>query len=208
MDIRVSVVEDHERTRNALKTLLGVTPGFRCVSVHATAEEALQQIPKAGPDVVVVDLKLTDLGGVELLRQLHGAHPKLQCLVLTQFDDTDLIFGALQAGADGYILKRTPPAELLEAIRVVFGGGSAMTPSVARRVLNYFQQLPAADSDSVRLSEREMEVLHLAKKGLTYEKIGKELCISFNTVRTHFRNIYSKLEVTSRAEAVARYFRL
>lgn len=208
MNIRVSLVEDNLRARNAMQTLLAGTPGFCCVSVHGTAEEALTTIPEVHPDVAVVDLKLNGLSGAQLVRELGSISPKLQFLVLTQFDDIDLIFEALQAGADGYILKRTPPAEILEAIRVVRNGGSTMTPSVARRVLNHFQQMPAPNSASASLSEREIEVLNLAKRGLTYERIAKELGISFNTVRTHFRNIYTKLEVTSRSEAVAKYFRL
>lgn len=155
-----------------------------------------------------MDLILPRMRGVECLRGLREKWPRLQVLVFTQFDHNELVFEALKAGAAGYLLKQTPPAQLLEAIRAVHAGGSMMTPSVARKIFQYFQQLPGEGAHAPTLSPRETEVLHLARKGLTYQRIADQLHIDFNTVRTHFRNIYLKLEVNSRGEAVAKYFRL
>jgi DNA-binding NarL/FixJ family response regulator len=208
MNINVAVVEDDARTGAGLAALLNGTPGFACVSVHTTAEDALEKIPGVKPDVVLVDLQLPAMQGVECIRRLRDAQPQLPVVVLTNFDDPDLIFGSLKAGANAYLLKRTPPAQLLEALQMVRQGGSTMTPSVARKVFEFFRSLPQPPPATEKLSDRERQVLELAKRGRRYKQVATDLGISYDAVRTHFRNIYLKLQVHSRGEAVAKHFKL
>lgn len=204
--ITVSLVEDEPRTARMLIDLLRGTAGFAFCQHYPTAEDALARLPAEKPGVVLVDLKLPGLSGVECIRRLKRTLPDLLCLVVTQFDDTDLLFAALQAGADGYLLKRAHPAEILDAIRTVDEGGGMMSPSICRKILDYFQKLPPSPDARAALSPREIDLLQLARRGKRPKDIASALGLSYATVRSHFRNIYSKLHVHSFQEAVDRTF--
>ncbi len=196
-------MEDARETRGLLMQLLHGSPGFSCVAACETAEEALRQIPPLEPDIALVDLRLPGKSGVECLRALKQAKPGIALLVLTNFDDPETLFGAIQAGASGYLLKRTAPKQILQAIRELHAGGSPMTPEIARRVLESLHDTPGTPPPQ-RLTAREHEVLTLASRGRTYQQIADHLGISHGTVRTHFRNAYEKLHVRSLAEALKR----
>lgn len=206
MKIRVSVVEDDARVRNGLVQLINLSEGFHCVSHHANAEVALAELPAAKPDVVLMDINLPGLNGVECVRQLKPQLPGTQIVMLTVYEETEMIFKALAAGATGYLLKQTLPAELLNAIRDVHRGGSPMTSHIARKIVASFQQPPAAASRGLaNLTPREQEVLDHLAKGFLYKEIADALGISYDTVHAHIRRIYEKLQVRSRTEAVAKH---
>jgi len=206
MSIRVSVVEDDPRVRGGLVQLINLSEGFQCVSDHSTAEAALTELPRSKPAVVLMDINLPGLSGVECVRQLKPVLPQVQVVMLTVYEDTEMIFKALTAGATGYLLKQTPPADLLAAIREVNRGGSPMTSHIARKVVASFQQGAAAARGLETLTPREQEVLDHLAKGFLYKEIGEALKISYDTVHAHIRKIYEKLQVRSRTEAVARHY--
>ena len=199
------MVEDDDDVRKSLAVLLNGTAGFECVSTHRSAEDALAVIPGHRPDVVLMDIHLPGQSGIECVRQLKARLPATHFLMLTMYEDSKLIFQSLGAGASGYLLKRTPPAKLMEAIQEMQAGGAPMSGAIARIVVQHFQDrlAPAAATDS--LSPREREVLDLLAKGHRYKEIAERLGISFDTVRAHLRNIYDKLQVRSRTEAVVKY---
>jgi DNA-binding NarL/FixJ family response regulator len=207
--IRVSVVEDDDRVRASLARLVDGAGAFRCVSQHASAEAALDELPGVRPDVVLMDINLPGLSGVDCVRRLKTIVPDVQVVMLTVYEDTDLIFAALAAGANGYLLKRTPPDELLGGIRDVHRGGSPMTSHIARKVVRSFQDAEGARSDAEAdanaLSPREREVLDHLAQGYLYKEIAARLSISYDTVHTYVRRIYEKLQVHSRTEAVAKH---
>ncbi len=206
MAIQVSIVEDDEGIRESWTILLNGNTGMRCISTHSSAEEALEEIPKEKPDVVLMDINLPKMTGIECVKKLKEICPKVQVLMLTMYEDSDQIFESLTAGASGYLLKRDTPAKVLEAIEEVTKGGSPMSPKIARVVVQYFQQKqPSASSAMDVLSKRELQILDLLAKGFRYKEIADQLTISFDTVRSHLRNIYEKLHVTSRTEAVVKY---
>lgn len=205
MRISVSIVEDHSQTREAFKILLNGAPGFRCASSHATAEDALENLPLRDSDVVLIDIGLPGMSGIDLVNCLKERAATVLILMLTVHTDTDRVFGALQAGADGYLLKRTPPAQVLEAIAEVRSGGAPMSRGVARKVLQYFHRLPQPASELERLTGRETEILRQLAIGHTDKEIGKKLDISFNTVRSHLTHIYRKLRVTTRTAALMKF---
>ena len=206
MSISVSIVEDDARVRASLARLVDSTPGYRCVSNHSSAEDALREIPGFTPDVVLMDINLPGLNGVECVRKLKPSLPRTQVIMLTVYQNTDHIFKALAAGATGYLLKQTPPAELLAAIRDVHAGGSPMSGHIARKIVQSFQETaPAASAPSEALSPREAEVLDLLAKGFLYKEISDQMKISYATVHTHIRHVYEKLHVRSRTEAVAKH---
>jgi DNA-binding NarL/FixJ family response regulator len=207
MKIKVSVVEDQDPLRQTMARVLNRAEGFTCLSTFASAEDALNGLPKDAPDVVLMDINLPGMNGVECVRQLKQKLPKLQIMMLTVYEDTENIFNALAAGATGYMLKRTPRAELLDAIREVHRGGSPMTTHIARLVVQSFQKPTAPTSVTESLSQREQEVLDGLAKGLINKEIGDKLGISPETVHTYIRRIYEKLQVRSRAEAVAKFLR-
>jgi DNA-binding NarL/FixJ family response regulator len=206
MSISVSIVEDDPQVRGSLAKLINSSPGYTCVSAHPSAEEALDDIPKINPDVTLMDINLTGLNGVECVRRLKPKLPGKQFIMLTVYQNTEHIFNALAAGATGYMLKQTPPAELLAAIKDVHEGGSPMNSHIARKIVQSFQQ-PAAAADAAGevLSPRESQVLDLLAKGFLYKEISDSMGISYATVHTHIRHIYEKLHVRSRTEAVARH---
>ncbi len=206
MSIRVSIVEDDAGVRASLARLIDSSPGFRCLSQHASAEKALQELPRTNPEVVLMDINLPGLNGVECVRRLKPLLPQTQVIMLTVYQNTEHIFNALAAGATGYLLKQTPPAELLAAIREVHGGGSPMSGHIARKIVQSFQRpVPAARADTQSLSPREAEVLDLLAKGYLYKEIAEKTGLTYATVHTHIRHIYEKLQVRSRTEAVAKH---
>ena len=218
MPISVSIVEDNDKLRGTLAKVIGRAEGFRFVSDHASAEEALARLPQAAPEVVLMDINLPGMNGVECVRKLKALLPQVQVMMLTVYEDTENIFNALAAGASGYMLKRTPTKELLEAIKEVHRGGSPMTTHIARLVVQSFLKpaTPAASATApsagraeagelAELSEREQQVLDLLAKGLIYKEIADQLGISYETVHTYIRRIYEKLQVRTRTEAVAKF---
>lgn len=204
--IKVSIVEDNAELRGTLSSVINRSDGFKCVGQYGSAEEALENIPKNVPDVVLMDINLPGMSGVECVARLKKLCPNTQIVMLTVYEDTDNIFNALKAGATGYLLKRTTKDELLEAIRDVYRGGSPMTTHIARKVVQSFQKMDIASSTE-SLSAREQEVLECLAKGFLYKEIADKLGISYETVRTHIRRIYEKLQVRSRTEAVAKFLK-
>ena len=207
MPISVSIVEDSEQVRSTLARLINRAEGFRCVSNYANAEAALESLPQDHPDVVLMDINLPGMNGVECVRQLKQTTPGTQVMMLTAYEDTETIFDALAAGASGYLLKRTPKAELLEAIREVKAGGSPMTTHIARKVVQSFQKKGPSPQPTENLSTREQEVLDCLSQGFLYKEIAEKLGISYETVHTYIRRIYEKLQVRTRTEAVAKFLR-
>jgi DNA-binding NarL/FixJ family response regulator len=206
MSISVSIVEDDAGVRATLAELIDGSPGFRCLSQHGTAENALQDIPGANPNVVLMDINLPGLSGVDCVRRLKPLLPQTQIIMLTVYQNIEHIFNALAAGATGYLLKQTPPAQLLAAIRDVHGGGSPMSSHIARKIVQSFQRpATAAHAETQNLSPREAEVLDLLAKGYLYKEIADRTGLTYATVHTHIRHIYEKLHVRSRAQAVAKH---
>jgi DNA-binding NarL/FixJ family response regulator len=206
--ISVSVVDDEKKLCESIAAFLNGSPGFRCVSIYGSAAAALEHLPADKPDVVLMDINMAGMNGIECVRRLKVLLPEIQILMLTVYDDTEQIFKALAAGATGYLLKRHDPDELLQAIRDVRSGGSPMSNSIARKVVASFQKANQAGEMQSLLSEREQAVLDCLAEGLAYKQIGDQLGISINTIRTHLRHIYEKLHVQSRTQAVAKYLRL
>ncbi|MGA2686301.1 MAG: response regulator transcription factor [Verrucomicrobiota bacterium] len=207
MPIAVSIVEDNDKLRDTLARVLNRAEGFHCVSDYASAEDALKHLPQVRPDVVLMDINLPGMNGVECVRQLKQLLPQTQVMMLTVYEDTENIFNALTAGASGYMLKRTSSPELLEAIQEVSRGGSPMTMHIARKVVQSFQKTAATAPSAENLSEREQQVLDLLSQGLMYKEIADKLEISYETVHTYIRRIYEKLQVRTRTEAVAKFLR-
>ncbi|HXU79171.1 MAG TPA: response regulator transcription factor [Methylomirabilota bacterium] len=203
--ITVSIVDDEKQLRQSIATFVNGSPGFRCVSTYSGAEAALKGLPADNPQVVLMDINLGGMNGIECVERLKAVAPNMQVLMLTVYEDTDQIFKALEAGASGYLLKRSSPTKLLQAIREVDGGGSPMSSSIARKVVASFQKSKQTGEKQVHLSPREESVLNCLAKGLTYKQIADQLDISIDTIRTYLRRIYEKLHVQSRTEAVAKY---
>ena len=205
MSISVSIVEDDPGVRSTLAKLINSSPGFRCVSDHGSAESALEEIPKLKPNVVLMDINLPGLSGVECVHRLKPLLPGTQVIMLTVYQNTEHIFNALAAGATGYMLKQTPPSELLGAIKEVNAGGSPMSSHIARKIVQSFQQSTTASKEMETLSQREAQVLDLLAKGYLYKEIAESMEVTYATVHTHIRHIYEKLHVRSRTEAVAKH---
>lgn len=205
--IRVALVEDDASIRRALEVVLNGAPGFACVGAFGSGEEALTRLAGAAPQVVLMDIQLPRMSGVECVARLKARHPEMQVLMLTVFEDDELVFDSLAAGATGYLLKRTPPAEILQAIAEIHRGGSPMTSYIARKVVQSFQRPSRGAAERLPLSEREREILQQLARGYRYKEIADALGISLDTVRTHLRRIYEKLQVHSRTEAVVKFLR-
>ena len=206
MPISVSIVEDNDKLRGTLARVLNRAEGFRCVSQYGSAEDALKDLPNVKPDVVLMDINLPGMNGVECVRQLKPLLSETQVMMLTVYEDTENIFNALAAGANGYMLKRTSTKELIEAIHEVKRGGSPMTMHIARKVVQSFQKSAPAQATE-NLSEREQQVLDLLSQGLIYKEISDKLGIGYETVHTYIRRVYEKLQVRTRTEAVAKFLR-
>jgi len=203
--ITVSIVDDEKELCQSIATFVNGSPGFRCVSTSNSAEAALKRLPADQPDVVLMDINMAGMSGIECVKKLKGLVPEMQIVMLTVYEDTEQIFKALSAGASGYMLKRLTPAKLLEAIKEVRAGGSPMSSSIARKVVASFQKAGPADEKQTRLSSREQMVLDCLAKGLTYKQTADQLGISITTIRSYLRRVYQKLHVQSRTEAVAKY---
>lgn len=203
--INVVIVEDTDVIRESLSILIQGTSGFNLTGIFSSAEEALIQIPLHCPDVVLMDIGLPGISGIECIKQLFGKCPEVQFLINTIFEDDDNVFEALKAGATGYILKNTKPAQLMEAITDLHNGGAPMSPQIARKVINAMHVNKVSNEMSL-LSSREIEVLQLLSKGFRYKEIADQLNISHGTVRTHIRNIYEKLQVQSRTDALNKVY--
>ena len=201
--ISVAVVEDDARVRASLARLLERASGVRCVSEHGSGEEALEALPGVRPNVVLMDVNLPGIDGVECVRRLKAQLPEVQVVMLTVYQDNDVIFNALAAGASGYLLKRTPGPVLIASIREVHSGGSPMSSHIARKVVQSFRAAPTPSTSSETLTPREREVLELLSKGYLYREIADELNISYDTVHSHVRHIYEKLQVNTRTRAAA-----
>jgi DNA-binding NarL/FixJ family response regulator len=205
MPITVSIVEDDRKTRESLVALLRYASGVRLLGTHPSGEAALSGVPIEQPDVVLMDINLPGMSGIDCIAKLKAQMPGLRALMLTTYEDSHLIFNSLRAGASGYILKNKSSAELLAAIQQVHEGGAPMSMRIARKVVAFFNQLPGPTPESERLSEREAQVLAALAKGLLYKEIAIHLKISENTVRTYIKRVYEKLHVNSRTEAVAKF---
>jgi len=203
--IRVAIVEDDSKLLSTLSKLINTDPEFEVEGGFSTAAAALEGVPRLNPDIVVMDINLPDINGVECVRRLKAICPGPQFLMLTVYEDTEAVFSALRAGASGYLLKQTPIEELLAALREIHRGGSPMSSHIARKVVQSFQEDGAANQEVEFLSRREREVLELAAEGFLFKEIADKLGVSFGTVHTYCRRIYEKLQVRSRAQAVAKW---
>lgn len=205
MPITVSIVEDDRETRESLSALVDGSPGLCCLGAYPSGEEALRGIPAEQPDVALVDVNLPGISGIECVAKLKIRVPNLQVLMITTYEDRDVIFRSLRAGASGYLLKKMPRAKLIEAIEEVHAGGAPMSVPIARKVVDYFHQIQQPASDMDKLTKREQEVLTLLAKGYRYKEIVDSLGISLSTLRTHLKHIYDKLHVQSRTEAAVKF---
>ena len=205
--VRVVLVEDKPEVRDNWSRLINSFPGFACVRVCPSGEEALRAIPEVNPDVVLMDIFLPRMSGIECTTHLKQLLAKLQIIILTAVEDDELVFMALQAGADGYLLKRTKPEDLRTALLEVLDGGAPMTSEIARRVVESFRAAKQSPKPTVQLSAREEEVLILLTKGYANKEIADQLSLSVETVGSHLKHIYEKLHVRCRTEAAAKYLR-
>jgi DNA-binding NarL/FixJ family response regulator len=201
----ISIVEDDPRTRVLLSEWVNASPGFRCKTTYQDGEDALAGLPRERPDIVLMDINLPKVDGVECVRRLRSQCPEMLFVMLTVYEDAEHIFAALSAGAVGYLLKRSSPEELIGALNYVVAGGSPMTTVIARKVAQAFPGTPTPTSGEDNLSLRERQVLELVAKGYFYKEIAAELGITLNTVHTFIRRIYEKLHVRTRTEAIAKY---
>lgn len=205
--IRVAIVEDRREIREGLSTIINGTPGFRCTGSYRSMEDALEHIAGDVPDVVLNDIGLPGMSGIDGIRILKERHPGLLVLMLTIYDDDERIFNALCAGASGYLLKNTQPARLLEALREAVAGGAPMSPGVARRVIALFREFRPPDSTKCELTPHEVRLLRLFVEGHNYKTAAAELGVTVHTISFHLRSIYEKLQVHSKSEAVAQALR-
>ena len=205
--IRVSIVEDDAKLRETLVRYFAGQPGFRCLSAYPNAEAALADLPQNSPDVVLMDINLPGMSGIECVSRLRQVAPSLKIIMLTVFEESEQVFKALSAGAFGYLVKSNRPAKILEAIREVHGGGSPMSGHIARKVVQSFQTQAAVRAETDTLTARELEVLQGLSRGHPYKEIAGNLGISLSTVRTYIQRIYEKLHVHSQTEAVMKFAR-
>jgi DNA-binding NarL/FixJ family response regulator len=202
--ITISIVDDEKELCQSIATFVNGAPGFRCVSMYHSGEAALEHLPSDRPDVVLMDIHLTGMSGIECVKRLKAMMPQMQIMMLTVYEDTEQIFQALSAGASGYMLKRMTPSKLLDAISDVHEGGSPMSSPIARKVVASFQRTKPRD-EQTHFTSREQMVLDCLANGLTYKQTADKLSISIPTIRSYLRRIYEKLHVQSRTEAVAKY---
>ena len=203
--ITVAIVEDDEEILGGLESLISRSRGFRCLATCSSAESALDELPGLKPNVVLMDINLPRMSGIECVRRMKAQLPEVQVIMQTVYEDYETIFQSLAAGAVGYLLKKTPPEKLLEAIRDVHNGGSPMSSQIARKVVHTFLQTGTSPKETENLTKREHEILTYLSKGYRYKEIADVLYISVETVRTHLRNIYEKLHVRSRTEALLKF---
>jgi DNA-binding NarL/FixJ family response regulator len=205
MNVTVSIVEDKAGTREGLISLFSRSEGITCLRAYANGEDAVRGIAEERPQVAVVDINLPGMSGIECVERLKKVYPELHVLMLTTYEESDLIFNSLRAGANGYLLKNMPAEELVLAVKQVHAGGAPMSMQIARKVVAHFHQLKQAPDDMYQLSHRENEILRLLAKGCLYKEIADQLGISMSTVRTHIHAVYEKLHVQTRTEAVIKF---
>jgi len=205
--LQVAIIEDQPRIREGLRTLIDGTGGYHCTGSFGSMEEALEKIPGNLPDAVLVDIGLPGMSGIEGIRLLKASYPGLPVVMLTVYEDDKRIFGALCAGACGYLLKKTAPARLLESLQEAVGGGAPMTPEVAARVIALFREIRPPEDADYHLTPHEIRILKLLVEGHNHKTAATELDVSVNTIRFHLRSIYDKLQVHSKSEAVAKALR-
>jgi DNA-binding NarL/FixJ family response regulator len=205
MSVTLTIVEDKPGTRDGLVKLFSRIPDIQCLGAFESGEDALRGIPGLRPEVALVDINLPGMSGIECVSQLKKLLPNLHILMLTTYEESDLIFNSLRAGANGYLLKNMPAEELVQAVRDVQAGGAPMSMQIARKVVTHFHQLKQAAADMDQLSVRENEILRLLAKGCLYKEIAEQLGISMSTVRTHIHAVYGKLHVQTRTEAVIKF---
>lgn len=203
-DIKVAIIEDLSKIREGLKILIEGTPGFSCTGSYGSMEEALDKIARNLPDVLLSDIGLPKMNGIDGIRILKERHPELLILMLSVYDDDDRIFDALCAGACGYLLKTTPPARIIESFKEVVAGGAPMSPEIARRVVTLFRDFRPPERADYQLTPHETRLLKLLVEGHTYKSAARELGVTTNTISFHLKSIYDKLQVHSKSEAVAK----
>jgi DNA-binding NarL/FixJ family response regulator len=203
--IKVAIVEDNRTTREGLETIVNLSPDCRCVCTCATAEDALRLLPRQQPEVVLMDIQLPNMSGVECVERLKQLLPATQVVMVTVYEDPDRVFRALRAGASGYILKRSIPGQVLTAIREVYGGGAPMSGEIARKVISHFQAQTTTTAEVETLSAREREVIELLAQGFANKEIAERMGVTVEAVRWHLKHIYNKLHVHSRTEAALKY---
>jgi DNA-binding NarL/FixJ family response regulator len=201
----VAIVEDDQQLRQQLEEILCTAPDIKCVGAFATGEEAVKRIPALNPDVVLMDIMLPGMSGIHCVSHLKRYNPALQIVMVTVYKDSERIFKALKAGADGYLVKSSPPRQILEAVRDVDTGGAPISSHIARRVVEHFHLLTAEQMEDEKLSPREHQVLTLLASGYIYKEIGDQLGIGVTTIRTYVKNICEKMHVRNRLEAVAKH---
>jgi DNA-binding NarL/FixJ family response regulator len=205
--IKAAVIEDMKDIREGLTTLINFTEGFRCTGSYRSMEEALARIESDVPDVLLSDIGLPGMSGIQGIRIIKDRYPEMQVLMLTVYDDDDRIFDALCAGASGYLLKRTPPAKLLDSIREAMSGGAPVSPEVASRVIKFFREFHNSEREDYDLTPHETRLLKLLTEGYNYQTAAEKLGVSYNTVKFHVRHIFDKLQVHSKSEAVVKAMR-
>jgi len=204
-EMRVAVFEDNDQLRESLGQLIDNEGSLSCIGTFADANHIERKIEKSRPDVIIMDIDLPGMNGIDAVKIIHEKFPSIRVLMQTVFDDNDKIFAAIRAGASGYILKKATPAKIIEAIRETYNGGAPMTPSIAEKVLNMFRiQTQQTQAEKIDLSDREKEILTLLVKGKSYKMIAADCFISIDTVNSHIKNIYEKLHVHSKSEAVVK----
>ena len=206
MPIQVAIVDDDSRVRTNLARAVERSGEFICVGQFASAEDAIERLPATEPHVVLMDINMPGLSGIECVQRLKAENPGIEFIMLTVYEDTESVFNALAAGASGYLLKQAAREELFDAIKQVHAGGSPMTSHIARKVVQAFRHASPSEGDTSKLSTREQQVLELLAKGYLYKEIAESLGISYDTVHNHIRHVYDKLHVRSRSQAVAKYF--
>jgi DNA-binding NarL/FixJ family response regulator len=210
MDIRVAIFEDNKLVRDALEAIMNGTPGYTCCGAYADAQFISSRIKSSAPDVVLMDIEMPGISGIQATRIIAQEFPEIKVLIQTVFNDSEKIFQALSAGASGYVLKNDPPSKQIDAIHEVFNGGAPMSSSIAKKVLQFFTHknvvLVIPESNDYQLSEREKGILLLMVEGNNYKTIAEKAFISYETVRTHVKKIYKKLHVASRSEAIMKAY--
>lgn len=202
--IRLAIVEDNNTLRKSLTHLFDHTDGMKCVASLSNLMNVVSEFRKGRPDIVLMDIGLPNISGIEGVRTVKENFDNIQVLMFTVFDDDEKIFEAIKAGASGYLLKKSSPEEIIDAIRSLHNGGAPMSASIARKVIQSFQQNTTGNKDDYQLTTRENEVLYSLIDGLSYKKLAEKYFISISTVRTHIRHVYEKLHVNSKAQAVAK----
>jgi DNA-binding NarL/FixJ family response regulator len=206
MSISLSIVEDLDEVREGLKQFISLNPEFKVLDTFKTAEEALYDLPRLQPDIVIMDINLPGMNGIECIREIKTRVPRTQFMMFTVYENDEKVFEALKAGASGYLLKNTGLVQMIEALHELHNGGSPMSANIARKLVTVFREKENSEIPVEALSKRETEILHLLSKGLLYKEIADQLSISVSTVRQHIHKIYEKLHVQNRTEAINKAF--